>query len=259
MGPIVNTLDIETSPIEGFVWSLWKQNVGLNQIKRDWTVLSVAFKQLEYKKVHYYDVSEQEDVFDDLPLMHIIWTVLDESDIIIAQNGKKFDARKINARLLELGFPPPRPYKIIDTMLSARAIAAFTSNKLEWLAKILTSYRKDKHTEFQGFDLWTACMNGVPAAWRAMRRYNLQDIPTCEAVYLALRPWIIGHPNVAMYYTDDARRCPRCGSVHLTVLTRPVYTQSGQYEQYRCDDCGGYARGRYTTNTLAKRKAMLTC
>lgn len=259
MGPTITTLDIETSPIEGFVWSIWQQNVGLNQIKRDWTVLSVAWKVLGNRKVWYEDVSQQEDVFDDRALMHIIWTILDESDIIIAQNGKKFDVKKINARLLEYGFPPPRPYKIIDTMLAAKATAAFTSNKLEWLSAKLTRFRKDRHVQFHGFDLWEACMRGIPAAWKAMKKYNLQDIPTCEAVYLELRPWIIGHPNVAMYYEDDKRRCPRCGSVHLTEQPAPVFTQSGEYVQYRCDDCGGFARGRYTINSLAKRKASLTC
>lgn len=259
MRPIITTLDIETAPIKANVWGTFKQFVGLNMIDQDWSVLSVAWKQLGFKKVHYADVSGMVQYNDDVALMHVIWTILDESDIIVAQNGKKFDIRKINARLLELGFPPPRPYKVIDTMLSARAIAAFTSNKLEWLAKVLTPIRKDKHRAFDGYELWEQCMLGNPKAWRAMRRYNIQDIPTCEAVYLQLRPWIIGHPNVAMYYDDEKTRCPRCGSTHLIVQPSPVYTQSGQYEQYRCGDCGGFARGRYTTNSKAKRKAMLMC
>ena len=258
-GPVINTLDIETAPIESWVWSTWKQNVGLNQIKRDWTVLSVAWKTLGKGKVYYEDVSEQEDYYDDYELMAKIWKLLDESDIIIAQNGVRFDDRKIKARLVQLGFPPPRPYRIIDTMLAARSIAAFTSNKLEWLAAILTDEKKEKHNSFPGFELWRECMAGNHKAWKVMKKYNLQDIPTCEKVYLKLRPWIVGHPNVAMYYDDEKTRCPRCASTHLVLQAEPQYTQSGQYARYRCGNCQGFARGRYTQNSLAKRKASVTC
>lgn len=259
MGPIITTLDIETAPIKACVWGQWKQNIGNNMIEKDWSVLSVAWKQLGHKKTHYKDVADMVQYNDDIALMHVIWTILDESDIIVGQNAKKFDIRKINARLLELGFPPPRPYKIVDTLLAARAVAAFTSNKLEWLAAILTDTRKDQHKMFSGFELWEQCMLGNPRAWKAMKRYNLQDIPTCEAVYLRLRPWVIGHPNVAMYYDDEKTRCPRCASIDLTLLPTRVYTQSGSYEHYRCNGCGGFARGRYTTNSKAKRKASLSC
>ncbi|CAJ6797142.1 RNase H superfamily protein [Burkholderia pseudomallei] len=38
--PRILSLDIETSPILGYVWSLWKQNVSLNQIHSEWCILS---------------------------------------------------------------------------------------------------------------------------------------------------------------------------------------------------------------------------
>ena len=34
-GPRILSIDIETSPIEGRVWGLWKQNLGLNQITKE--------------------------------------------------------------------------------------------------------------------------------------------------------------------------------------------------------------------------------
>lgn len=256
-GPIITTLDIETSPIDAHVWSLWKQNVGLNQINRDWTILSAAWKFLGNKAVHYVDTSKKDSVFDDSEVLQAIWDVLNESDIIVAQNGVKFDIKKINARLLQAGMPPPKPYKVVDTLLMAKQVAAFTSNKLEWLAKILTDVQKDNHSAFIGMDLWNECLRGNPAAWRAMKKYNKQDIPTCEKVYLRLRPFYQGHPNLAQYYDDEKTRCPKCGSVHVKV-TGTVFTQASEYEQFHCEDCGGYSRGRYTINTKAKRKALLS-
>lgn len=255
--PIINTLDIETAPIEACTWGLFKQNVGLNQIRTDWTILSVAWKELGIKNVHYHDTSEREDVRDDSELLQIIWNVLNESDIIIAQNGVRFDAKKINARFIQAGMPPPRPYKIIDTLLMAKQIAAFTSNKLEWLSSILTDTPKDKHNAFPGMELWNECLKGNPAAWKAMKKYNIRDIPSCEKVYLALRPYYVGHPNLAQYYDDDKRRCPKCGGVHLEAVGT-VFTQASEYVQYRCKSCGGFSRDRYTVNSKAKRKVLLS-
>lgn len=256
-GPIINTLDIETAPIEAATWGLWKQNVGLNQIRKDWSILSVAWKSLGKAKVHYHDVSKQEDLRDDAGLLQVIWEVLNDSDIIIAQNGVRFDNKKIVARFLQAGLPPPRPYKIIDTLLMAKQVAAFTSNKLDWLSQILTDAPKDHHNAFPGMELWNECLKGNPAAWRAMKKYNQQDIPSCEKVYLKLRPYYQGHPNLAQYYEDEKTRCPKCGSPNVHV-TGTVFTQASEYEQFHCGDCGGYSRGRYTINTKAKRKALLS-
>lgn len=257
-GPKIGTLDIETAPITAYVWSLWKQNVGLNQILQDWTILSWSGKWLHSKKVIYEDVSGQEDLRDDRALLQSIWNFLDEADIIIGQNVIGFDKGKINARFLEAGMPPPSPYKLIDTMLMAKQVARFTSNKLDWMSQILTAHHKDHHDEFPGMMLWVECLKGNPRAWKCMKKYNPKDVIATEEVYLKLRPYYVGHPNVAAYYEDDAIRCPKCGSTHLDALAKPALTQTGSYTRYRCGDCGGFARSRYTQNSKAKRVSLLS-
>lgn len=256
-GPKIITLDIETAPIVGSVWGLWKQNVGLNQVRQDWSILSVAWKSLGKKKVDYVDVSKQENLLDDSAILHTTWEVLNEADIVVAQNGVRFDNKKIVARFIQTGLPPPRPYKIIDTLLMAKQVAAFTSNKLDWLSQILTDTPKDHHDAFPGMELWNECLKGNPAAWKAMKKYNQRDVPSCEEVYLKLRPYYQGHPNLAQYYDDEKTRCPKCGSTHVEVVGT-VFTQASEYDQWHCGDCGGYSRGRYTINSKAKRKALLS-
>lgn len=257
-GPKIVTLDIETCPLESYTWGLWKQNVGLNQIKTEWSVLSFSAKTLGEKKVRYMDTGGRgaDNVRNDLDVMAALWKELNEADIIVAQNGKKFDLKKINARLVALGFPPYRPVKLVDTLLAAKAHFGFTSNRLEWMSAALTDAPKSKHAKFPGFELWVECLKDNPAAWREMRQYNVQDIQSTEALYLKLRPWIEGHPNVAQYYDDDVMRCPKCGSDHLTPAG-DVHTQVSTYNRYRCGNCGGFARSRYTKNSKAKRQSLL--
>ncbi|QMP84052.1 exonuclease [Pseudomonas phage phiB1_1] len=257
-GPRVLLIDIETAPVMAYVWSLWKQNVGLNQIAREWNILSFCAKWLHEPEIIYHDI--RETPHDDTPLMQPLWDLLNEADIIIGQNGKRFDMPKIQARLVMAGFRPPRPYKVIDTLLMARQQFMFTSNKLEWMtgdSANLTEVSKSKHAKFPGFMLWAECMKGNPEAWDEMREYNIPDVTSMEELYLKLRPWYVGHPNVAVYKDTDKMACPKCGS-HDLQQDGHTFTQSGKYELYLCNSCHGWSRGRYTRNSTAVRKSTLS-
>jgi hypothetical protein len=256
--PTITTLDIETAPITAYVWGLFKQNVGLNQIVRDWSIMSLAWKHLGEDEVYYQDVSHQADLRDDADLLVMLWHVLDEADVIIGQNVRRFDTKKINARFLEAGLPPPSPYVMIDTLEMAKDAAAFTSNKLDWLSQKLARTHKDHHNEFPGMDLWVECLKGNPRAWAAMRGYNIPDVASTEEVYLMLRPYYRQHPNLAIFADDEQTRCPRCLSVNIHLTGDSTFTNVSEYKRYRCADCGGFSRSRYTINSKAKRQATLT-
>ena len=259
--PRILLIDIETAPILGYVWSLWKQNVGLNQIKEEWYILSYCAKWLHEPEIMYRDV--RENPHSDESLMEPLWKLLDEADIIIGQNGKAFDMPKIQARLIMAGHMPPRPYKVIDTLIMAKQQFRFTSNKLEWMtgeSAGLTTLKKNQHSKFPGFTLWAECLKGNPEAWDEMKEYNIPDVTSMEELYLKLRPWYVGHPNLAAYVESTEVLCPKCLSPdikqhHETPFT---FTQTGKYEMYHCNSCGGFSRGRYTRNSTLKRKSLLS-
>lgn len=253
-GPVIVTLDLETAPLEVYSWGLWKQNIAINQIITEWSILSVAYKKLGDKNVSYLDNRRQENPRVDYDLLSSLWYVLDEADIVIAQNGKKFDMKKINARFMMLGLSPPSPVRVIDTVLEARKRFGFTSNKLEWLSTHLTCAKKLRHKKFPGFELWKECLAGNQAAWNEMRKYNIADVIATEELYLKLRPWIDRHPNVAAYEESEDFACPKCGSKDIQ-FRGTAYTNLGSYKRVRCNGCYGWSRGR---ENLSKRKALLT-
>lgn len=259
--PRILLIDIETAPILGYVWSLWKQNVGLNQIKEEWYILSYCAKWLHEPEIMYRDV--RENPHSDESLMEPLWKLLDEADIIIGQNGKAFDMPKIQARLIMAGHMPPRPYKVIDTLIMAKQQFRFTSNKLEWMtgeSAGLTTLKKNQHSKFPGFTLWAECLKGNPEAWDEMREYNIPDVTSMEELYLKLRPWYVGHPNLAAYVESTEVLCPKCLSPDIKQHpeTPFTFTQTGKYEMYHCNSCGGFSRGRYTRNSTMKRKSLLS-
>jgi uncharacterized protein YprB with RNaseH-like and TPR domain/predicted RNA-binding Zn-ribbon protein involved in translation (DUF1610 family) len=253
------TLDIETSPLEAYTWGLWDVTVGLEQIKTEWSILSFAAKWFGDSKIIYQDASGRgvKKVRDDKHLLQSIWKILDEADLVIAQNGKRFDMRKINARLILSGFPPYSPVRVIDTYEAAKKHFEFTSNKLAWTSKYLTNVEKDKHKEFPGFELWAECLKDNPKAWAEMKKYNIRDITATEQYYLKLRPWIKNHPNMGIYADGDVPTCPKCASEKLQRRGTAV-TQTTRYTRYQCTNCGGWSRAKIMLNTLKQRRATLT-
>lgn len=242
----IAVLDIETAPLTSWAWGTWDQNLSLEMIQRDWFVIAFAWKWLHDSRVTYFDQSKAEDVEDDSGLLQKVWDLLDSADIVIAHNGQKFDFKKLNARFITLGWNPPSPYRVIDTLVEVKRVAAFTSNKLAFLTDALCTAKKSSHVKFPGFLLWKECLLGNPKAWAEMKKYNKQDVLSLEELYLRLRPWMVTHPNVMAYELsgDDALTgCTRCGGY---ALVRQGYrvTQTGRYRRWRCTGCGGWSQER---------------
>lgn len=251
-------IDIETMPFEGYTWGLWDQNIGLNQIKEETSIASVAAKWLGDKKVFYLDTGGRgaKKTRDDSPVLAVLWELLNAADIVVAQNGAAFDIKRINARLVVEGYPPYSPIRIVDTKLVAKKHFAFSSNRLEWLAKYLAGQDKYKHSKYEGMDLWKECLKDNPAAWKEMKKYNIIDTELCERVYLKMRPWMDQHPNLGAYTSDLTIQCPKCGSKDLEARgTRSL--QQGVYQRYCCQKCRGWSRGKTMLLPAAKRKSML--
>ena len=255
--PKILTFDIETLPITGHVWKLFDNNVGLNQIDEDWAMLSFAAKFYGHRKITYADTRSATNIRDDKDIVAQLCALLDEADIVVGQNVRRFDLRKLRARAVQHGLQPFRDPRVIDTMEMAKAVGAFTSNKLEYLSAELTDAPKSKHNKYPGFELWAGIMRNEDAAWEEMKKYNIQDVKATEKLYLALRPWAPRLPSLTPFYDDELKRCPRCGSTNLHAHGT-VKTNVSEYPGYVCADCKGYSRGRYNINTKDKRRALLS-
>lgn len=250
--PKILVFDIETAPILANVWGLWDQTVGLNQIKSDWHLLAWAAKWLgdPASKIMYMDQRNAKNIEDDRKILEGIWKLLDEADIVITQNGKAFDEKKLNARFILNGMKPPSSYKHIDTKQIASRRFAFTSNKLEYMTdKLCKKFKKQQHAKFFGFNLWKECLNGNMKAWKEMEKYNKYDVLSLEELYEKLQPWDRSI-NFNVYSDDIATQCS-CGSKRLQ-KNGHAYTSVGKYQRYSCAVCGAEVRAR--ENLLSKEK-----
>lgn len=243
-GPKILLLDIETSPLLSYTWGIWQQDVPLNMIEKDWGVLSWSAKWLNDKKIMYKDQRNKKNVEDDADLLKDIWKLLDEADVIVTQNGKKFDIKKLNARFIINGMIPPSPFQHIDTKQIASKHFAFTSNKLEYMCeKLGLQQQKSKHKKFAGFELWRQCILGNKEAWKEMEHYNKQDVLALEELYLKLRAWDNGGVNFHIFVDDNNPVCPSCGGKSFK-KNGTKGTKTGLYQVFKCKSCFHQARGR---------------
>lgn len=259
MAPRILIYDIETAPILAHVWGLFDQQIGLGQVKTDRHMLSWAAKWYgePASKVMYQDQSKAKRIEDDKALVKALGELLDEADIVITQNGKKFDNKIVNARLAIHGLPPPSPAKQIDTLALAKKHFAFTSNKLEYMSdKLNTKYKKLKHAKFSGFSLWNECLKGNKAAWAEMKKYNIHDVLATEELYEKLAPWGTG-VDFNVYSESLVNKC-NCGGTKFK-HNGHQYSAAGKFRRFKCLKCGANHQERGQANNLLsddKRKSL---
>lgn len=257
-GPKVLVLDIETAPLLGFCWSLWENNIALNQLHSDWHVLSWAAKWLgdSPDKIMYMDQRYAKNIEDDKKILEEIWKLLDEADVVVTQNGKSFDIKKLNARFVINGMQPPSSFKHIDTKIIAMKYFGFTSNKLEYMTdKLCVKYKKSEHKKFSGFELWKECLNGNLEAWKEMEKYNKFDVLSLEELYFIIIPW----DNSVNFnlYTDSTTNSCKCGSVKFK-KNGYWYTAVSKFQRYKCLKCGAETRDRVNLFTQEKKDSLQT-
>lgn len=250
-------LDVETAPMYAMIWSLRHNDyIPPSRITKDWFVLSWAAKWLDEDVMFYMDQRDEPHLDNDRKILDGIWKLLDEADLIVTQNGKKFDEKKLNARFVIHGMHPPSSYKHQDTKQIASKNFAFSSNSLEYLSGILnTTYKKLKHKKFPGDDLWKECLNRNPEAWEEMELYNKHDVLALEELYKRLRPWDSTiNPNL---YHDGLNTICVCGS---TSHRKNGYhlTNAGRFDRYQCKECGFQWREKQNNFEAMKRLTLKT-
>lgn len=248
-------VDIETAPLEVYAWGLWDQNIGLNQIIKDISVLSWSAKWYGEKEVMYQDVRGQKNLRDDKKILKQLWELLDEADIVLGQNSDRFDIPLLNARFLEHNYPPPSVFRKLDTLKIAKRNFKFTSNKLEYTTGKYCLTKKLSHKKFPGFELWKECLAGNLEAFKEMEAYNKTDVTSLEEYYNKLKPWD-KTLNFNVYH-DDLKTYCSCGSTDFVKLKKFAVTNLGRFELFRCKVCGRTQQGRENLLSKEKRKSML--
>lgn len=223
-------VDIETAPIKAYVWRLFDQNVGLNQIIDNGGIICVGLKWAGERETFLY--SDWEHGHEEM--LRNVHRMISEADAVVTYNGDKFDLPKLQGEFLLMGLPSPPPVTSIDVYKAVRKLG-FISNKLAFIGPLLKMGGKIKH---EGFDLWTKVIDGDEKAQRMMSRYCVQDVRLLEKVYRKILPFIKNHPHLG----TTKHECGACGS-NNTQSRGFRRTKHFRIQRIQCQDCGSWSEG----------------
>jgi uncharacterized protein YprB with RNaseH-like and TPR domain len=192
----------------------------------------------------YRDQRNARRIDNDKVILKEIWKLLNEADVVITQNGEKFDSPKLNARFMLNGMRPPSPYRHIDTYKLVRRVAAFTSNGLDYLTqKFCTKYKKLSHSAYPGLSLWTECIAGNKKAWAAMKEYNIHDVLSTEEFYLKIRAWAPETMATPFIAEKSGALCKVCGDKGRMTRQGTSFKNKFKYQNWQCQNCGKWTTG----------------
>ena len=227
--------DIETTLAKSYHWGQWQQNLSVKQQIQESHMLSHAWAWGDGEV--YSSVLTPEEVLnqDDERIVYEIWSLLDNCDVVVAHNGKRFDVKKVNGYFLKYGLPKPSSYKVIDTLEIAKKHFNLPFKSLEYLAKFLNVELKQ---DSGGIQTWIDCDRGDPEALATMEFYNRGDVVTLREIHNKLKGWDNNGVNIALYNDNHDALCTHCGSDDISVITdKFAYTPNRKYQLFRCNSC----------------------
>ena len=239
-------LDIETQSHLVRAWGLFNQNISINQIQTPGRTLCAAWKWDNIKKVEFDSEWDHFNMSDDphegyRGFLQSLHRVLDEADIVVTYNGKRFDVPTLYKEFVQHGLPPPAPFHHIDLYQTVKRQFRWASNKLDFVCQQLGLGAKVHH---KGMDLWNEVEQGCPKAQKTMERYNRMDVVLLEKLYKRILPWIKNHPTVSLLgertESPESHVCPSCGGHHLQHRGYRT-TKTRRYKRYQCNSCGAWS------------------
>lgn len=258
-GPKILIFDIETAPYTFSAWSPKQDYIGHHQMREDRCVLAWAAKWLgdPPSKMIYADQRERKDMRNDKALLKKLHPLLEEADVVVTKNGKRFDQPVVFGRMAVNDISPPMPFRHEDVESLFRKHFALPYYNMDYLSQVFCKkYKKGRHKKFSGHELWDECLARNPAAWAEMEKYNRLDVLVTEELLEVISPWGTS-VDLNPMRPGEVFRC-QCGSDNLQKRGFR-WTKTSKFQQYQCMDCRGWITESGAANNLLsskKRKSL---
>lgn len=252
--PKICYLDIEKSFNLSGHFGAWSQNLRQEAKFRESHILSYCYvfnddteikgsiipaDELQQDFIDCLKEGKVHTTVDELLVLEL-WALFNNSDVIVAYNGRGFDVKEIQARFLMYGLPPTTPVKVIDPLLIVKDKFRLPFKSLKYVAEFLGVTQK---LENSGNDLWKKATMGDEQALEDMYVYNQGDVTTLREVYKKLQGWGNSGTNLALYNDEHTSLCPHCSSDNISVIEdKFAYTSQRKYSLFRCNSCKAVLR-----------------
>lgn len=235
--PKIIIFDIETQMGVVGTFSLYPENIPHDNILSDPYLICAAWKEYGVKGTDAVWITKPED---DYKVVKRLRDVLAGADVICGQNIKKFDIKKLNARIIYHKLEPLPELPMLDTLTEVKRVASFMSHRLDYLSSHLCGGGKMPTSK----GLWMKALKGDKKAIAEMVEYNRQDVIETEKVLDAIKPYIKYPAHMGVIVGKDRLdSCPKCGSERFHKGRDKVRITAAGFErlQRQCEKCHSYA------------------
>ena len=242
--------DLESSLLEGYFFRIWQENIPMRRIKKHSHLLSASFAYNNEPVQGYRLTPEQVKTGNDFDVVCKVVEAINNCDLMVTFNGKRFDVKLLNTRALFWGLPPVKSPKHIDLFEQSKRVFKFPSNSMQNVSMYLGENGK---LETNGSNLWERCAEWenyeeCEKALIEMMTYGNQDIEATRDLYNRFQGWMKGVPNLGIITNEVTEnktlRCIHCGSDDIFPMNQKTYTSVSSFDLYRCGNvsCRGISR-----------------
>lgn len=242
--PRILFADIETSPLQAWVWQQGTQYVGHKQLVSGysrWGIICVTYCWNDGKPAKAIDWGYEEQ--DTAKVVAEFDKVAAKADIFVGKNSDNFDIKMLNAARMFAGLPGTPDWIRCSDDLQKQMKKYFRvpSQSLDYYSKELGIGGKIKMEMSDWIDICEKNENGKKSLAK-MLKYGKKDVEDTRLLWHKLSEHFDSKFNSNAYYGNDVPRCkwPDCGS---TDLKRNGFSYGGgvKYCKYLCNSCYRYA------------------
>ena len=223
--------DIETRPMQAWIWKLGKQYITHEQVAEESKVISIQWMFEGDKKVSYLTWDDKQD---DKKMLREFLKAIADAKVAVSQNGKQFDHKVLNWRLNVHKLPPMPRMVIFDTLTLSRAAFRAPSHKLDYRSKIYGLGGKIK----MALHNWIDVIAGQKSALSKMAKYGCKDVEDLRNIFWRELPYYKSLP------------------AELNLLVNPPQPKPEKVARPFCPMCAKKHQARFNVMPLKKKTAL---
>ncbi len=244
--------DIETKPLQAWLWSPGKQYVGHKQLVKDhsrYGIICVTYCWNDGKPAQCIDWGYEEQNTDKL--VKEFDEILKSADHVIGKNNKRFDDKMMNAARMFAGLPgmPDWVRYTDDLEQQMRRYFRLPSQSLDYISDQLGLGGKIKMEMQDWIDIVEKNANGEKSLAK-MIKYGKKDVVDTRTLWNKLSQHFEPKFNVAAF-VGIKNACKNCASTDVHKNGTKV-SGGTKYQTYACRTCLRYA-GRHAVSQQGGR------
>lgn len=255
--PRVLYFDIETAPLQSWIWQPGQQYVGHKQLVDGYDhprIICLAYCWNDNKPAKSIDWDYERQ--SSSKIVEEFDEIVSTADHIIGKNSDRFDVKVINAVRMLHGLPgkPIWAMSSDDLEKQMRKYFRLPSQSLDYISKHMGLGGKVKMELNDWIDICEKNENGI-SSFKKMIKYCKKDVEDTRQLWDMLSEHFNPKFNNASFYNKKVCKHADCGSDDI--LPNGSYmSQNTKYLQYKCNTCQRYA-GSVSVNWLNQKEGKI--